>query len=63
MIRFIVRQVDFGSAANVGGPVHQKYVTFDGNVVALENYLSFADKNGRQVEYTVRELIGAEVID
>ena len=36
MIRIVVMAADCGAAANVGGPVHTEYLTFDIEHPALE---------------------------
>ena len=64
MIRFVVKEVYVGYVVYANGQPETKVVTFDGDQENLERFLRYKDcKDGKQPEYTVRELIGIEFID
>lgn len=57
MLRAIIRIVDTGAAANVGGPVDVSYITIDFDAPAIE--LEIAPIDG---SCQVREVIGIELL-
>jgi len=55
MIRIIVVTTDYGDAANVGGPVHVDYRTFEVEAPEVEQYLNSGPKS-----YGGRSIVGVE---
>ena len=69
MIRLIIRDTDYGAAANVGGYVETRFKTFDVELPAdVEAYLrEFTDERDRLLAekkniWWNREVIGVEVL-
>lgn len=69
MIRLIIRDTDYGAAANVGGDVETRLKTFDVELPAeVEAYLrEFTDERDRLLaekknRWWNREVIGVEVL-
>ena len=56
MLRVIVRTVDCGAAANVGGPVETRFKTFDIDQPDLEQHLRMTQ------QYATNEVIGVELL-
>jgi len=56
MIRLIVRTVDIGGAAHVGGPVIESFKTFDIEDNALESHLREVEGN----KWVSRQVIGID---
>ena len=59
MLRIICCDVNCGAAANVGGPVHTAFKTFDVDAPEVEAFLlEFVGKGG----YTERSVTGVEIL-
>ena len=56
MVRIIVQDNDFGEAANVGGPTHQSFKTFDVELPEVEAYLN------EKLTWVHRSVIGIELL-
>lgn len=60
VIRIIVRNDDAGMAANVGGPVHSTFKSFDVSLPELEVHLR--EPTREKWTYTERRVIGIELL-
>ena len=58
-LRIIIQTSDYGTAANVGGPVLTKFKTFD--VPAPDELVEFMEKN--QGKWNYAHIHGAELLD
>lgn len=56
MLRLIVQITDTGDAANVGGPVHTRYRTFDVDLPDVEELLA------KREAWVTRNLVGVELL-
>lgn len=57
MLRLIVQITDTGDAANIGGPVHTRYRTFDVALPEVEALLKKRDA------WVTRNLVGVELLE
>lgn len=56
-LRIICMDHEFGAAANIGGPTHTAYKTFDVEAPAIEEWLR------EQAAYCQRSIVGVELVE